>query len=184
MAAWLNKWLLVSLAPVFFIRNVNPPGMENVFRFQRDDGGHPFHVSTTEINHNATEKTLEITCRIFTDDFESALAKQYNTKADFSNAALKKNMDSLAKKYILLHLQLKAEGKAVMMSYLGFEKENEATYVYFQADNVPTAKKIEAVNSILHNVYDDQINIMHVIVGGNRKSSKLDYPTTQAAFTF
>ena len=30
---------------------------------------HPFHVSVVEINHNAEDKTLEITCKIFTDDF-------------------------------------------------------------------------------------------------------------------
>jgi hypothetical protein len=184
MAAWLNKWCLISFVMVFPLisgKNQQETGivMSPAFR-----SPHPFHVSTTEINHNAAEKTLEISCRIFTDDFESALVKQYNTKADFSNTSLKNSMDSLAKKYILLHLQLKAEGKPVTMTYLGFEKENEAVYVYLQADKVATVTKIEATNSILHNLYDDQINIMHVIVGGNRKSSKIDYPNTQAVFTF
>jgi hypothetical protein len=184
MAAWLNKWWLISLVPALFLSHgknlhvADPPTSRDIRMI------HPFHVSTTEINHNVAEKTLEISCRIFTDDFESALVKQYNTKADFSSTTLKSNMDSLAKKYVLLNLRLKAEGKPVTLNYLGFEKESEAVYVYLQADNVATAGKIDAVNSILHNLYDDQINIMHVIVGGNRKSSKLDYPNTQAAFVF
>ena len=31
---------------------------------------HLVFVSVTEIEHNAKEKTLEISCKIFTDDFE------------------------------------------------------------------------------------------------------------------
>ena len=42
---------------------------------------HPFHVSTTEINQNAKDKILEISCRIFTDDFESILEKNYKTQS-------------------------------------------------------------------------------------------------------
>jgi hypothetical protein len=184
MAAWFYKWFLISLLPGFTLSSGKNLQAGEQVAAQSQEQFHPFHVSTTEINYNAAEKTLEISCRIFTDDFESALNKQYNTKADFASAALKTNMDSLAKKYVQSHLQLKAEGKPVVMSYLGFEKENEAVYVYLQVDKVASAQKLEAVNSILHNLYDDQINIMHVIVGGNRKSSKLDYPATQAVFSF
>ena len=36
----------------------------------------------------------------------------------------------------------------------------------------------------MHDLFTDQINIMHVSVGGNRKSTKLDYPKTEAAFQF
>lgn len=168
MAAFLYKWLFISLFPA------------NIFVAYQ----HPFHVSTTEINHNAADKTLEISCRVFTDDFESALTKVFNVKADFSNPAIKTTMDTLVKKYINGHLQLKAEGKLISLTYIGFENEKEAIYIYVQADNIGTVKKIEAVNSILHDLYDDQINIMHVVVAGNRKSTKLDYPAKEAVFSF
>lgn len=168
MAAFLYKWLLISLFPI----NSYLPGE------------HPFHVSTTEVNHNAAEKTLEISCRIFTDDFESALTQAFHTKADFSNASLKTAMDTLVKKYMNVHLLIKAEGRPVTLTYLGFEIEKEAAYIYIQADNIAGLKKMEATNSILHDLYKDQINIMHVVVGGNRKSTKLDYPARDAVFTY
>jgi len=142
------------------------------------------HISTTEINHNAADKTLEISCRVFPDDFETALLKQFKTRADLSSASMKKEMDTLVKKYISSHLLLKTEGKAVSLTYIGFENDKEAMNVYAQVDNVNTVKKIEAVNSIFHDIFDDQINIMHVVVGGNRKSYKLDYPSTLAVFAF
>ena len=145
---------------------------------------HPFHVSTLEINHNATDKTLEISCRIFIDDFESCLSKQYHTKADLSAASVKTRMDTLVKKYLSTHLQIKADGKAVQMQYLGFEKEDEAVNVYFEADNIATVKRVEINDSILQDLYDDQMNIIHVVVGGNRKSTKLDYPNKEAIFSY
>ena len=148
------------------------------------NGFHPFHVSTTEINHNATDKTLEITCRIFANDFESVLNKNYKTKIDLTHPKDRAAIDKLVNDYIQKHLQLKADGKPVSFSYLGFEIDNEAVNSYLQVDNISSVKKIEAVNSILYDLYTDQISIMHVTVGGTRKSTKLDYPDTQANFSF
>ena len=75
MVTSINKWLSVSAFILLagFIKNP--------IQITRH---HPFHVSTTEINHNTSDKTLEISCKVFTDDFESALTKQYHTKADLS----------------------------------------------------------------------------------------------------
>jgi len=177
MAAFLYKWLFISLL-------ISVPERIPITLLWRAGGLHPFHVSSTEINHNAVDKTLEISCRVFTDDFESVLTKVFHAKADFSNSALKTTMDTLVKKYINSHLQLRAEGKPVSLTYIGFEKEKEAIYIYVQADNIGIVKKIEAVNSILHDLFDDQMNIMHVVVAGNRKSTKLDYPAKEAVFSF
>jgi len=36
---------------------------------------HPFYVSVTEISHNAKDKIIEISCKIFADDLEMTLTK-------------------------------------------------------------------------------------------------------------
>ena len=183
MVTSFNKWLVVPVFMIFSsIKISEKPNSQ--FPSMGIKALHPFHVSTTEINHNASDKTLEISCKVFIDDFESALAKQYHTKADLSAVNLKRAMDTLIKKYINSHLLLNAGAKTLVMKYLGFEKENEAVYAYLQVDNISTLKKIEVTDSILYDLYDDQISIIHVIVSGNRKSTKLDYPTTKAIFDF
>ncbi len=45
---------------------------------------HPFYVSVTEINHNAKEQTLEISCKMFAEDLEEILKKNYKTAIDLS----------------------------------------------------------------------------------------------------
>ncbi len=145
---------------------------------------HPFHVSTTEITQNAADKDLEVSCRIFTDDFETAVTSELKQKADFSNDALKGSMDVLVKKYIGNHLAVSVNGKPAAMSYVGWEKENEAVYVYFQIDAIGAVSKVDVTDTILFNLFDDQMSIIHVKVNDNRKSTKLSYPEKLASFTF
>ena len=182
MVASVYKWL--SIPVVFAFINFAGPAVTKVSQQIRIPWFHPYYVSVTEINHNATDKTLEISCKLFTDDFEKALADKYKMKVDLSAPKDKKTMDRIITDYIKNHLAIKADGKIVNFNYVGFEKEEEAVFSYFQVDNVSSVKRIDITNSILHEEHDTQINIMHVSVGGNRKSTKLDYPNTQAAFNF
>ena len=191
MVTSVNKWLSISLIGYFFFIQAFGPISDYKFppslRAERSKGAgglHPLHISTTEINHNAADKTLEISCHIFTDDFETVLSKQFNTKADLSSAGMKTQMDTLVKKYIKNRLQIKADDKTTVMQYVGFEKEDQAIYAYFEIDNIAAVKKVDVTDTILHDLYDDQISIIHVIVNGNRKSTKLDYPAKQTSFNF
>ena len=168
MAALFYKWFLVFFLQFGF------PG-KNL---------HPFHVSVTEINHNAKEKTLEISCKVFTDDFEDALTRKYKAKVDLVQPNDKPAMDKLVSDYLSNHLQIKTDGNNAILKYIGFEVENEATYVYLQANNVSSVKKADVINTILHDLFNDQTEIIHVIVDGNRKSVKIDYPVSQASFQF
>ena len=145
---------------------------------------HPIHVSVTEINHNTTDKTLEISCKLFTDDFEKVLAQVYKTKVDLINPPDRPAMEKLVSDFIQKHLTLKIDDKPVTLSYLGYEKDNDAVYSYFQVENISAVKKINITNNILHEMFTDQINLMHVIVNGTRKSVKLDYPEKEAVFSF
>lgn len=145
---------------------------------------HPYYISVVEINHNASEKSLEISCKIFTNDFEETLEKNYKTKVDLVNPPDKGAMDKLVNDYIHKNLAVKVDGKSTPYTYVGFEKQDEAIYCYFEIDNVPAVKKIDVSNSILHDFSDQQINIVHCVVGGKRQSTKLDYPKTEASFSW
>jgi hypothetical protein len=146
---------------------------------------HPIHISTVEISHNATEKSLEITCKIFWDDFETILTKKNNNKrVDLTN---EKNLDGnnkLVADYISKHLSITVDGKLVPLSFVGFEKEDMVVYSYMEVTNVANVKNVSITNNLMHDMFDDQTNIMHVIVKGERKSTKLDYPATSAKMEF
>ena len=81
-------------------------------------------------------------------------------------------------------LVIKVDGKAVQLEFVGFERESEATWSYFQVNNLASVKKIDITDNILFETSTDQINLLHVTVNGNRKSTKLDYPDTHVVFDF
>ena len=183
MAIEFNKWFFILLA----VAGLNAEG--NLFekkgllnRTAKDV--HPLHVSVTEINHNAAGKTLEITCKMFTDDFEKVLVQNYKTKVDLINPPDRPAMDKLVSDFVQKHVLLKIDNKQSQLSYIGYERDSEAVYSYFQVENIAVLKKLEISNTILHELFTDQINMMHIMVGGKRKSVKLDYPDKDFAISF
>lgn len=184
MATIGYKWLFASLIISLFY--VKPSGFGDAAVLHKWKKGslHPFHVSTTEINHNAKDKSLEITCRIFTDDFEAILGKNYKTAVDLTHPKDRTATDKIVKDYILKHLQLGIDGNILSLSFLGFEIDNDAVNAYFEADNISSVKKVEVADSILYDQFTDQIGIVHVIVNGKRKSTELNYPNARVVFLF
>ncbi|MBD0331794.1 MAG: hypothetical protein ICV66_04000 [Chitinophagaceae bacterium] len=179
MAAILYKWF--TLYSFWFTVGL-PAGVQN-FR-STNVSVHPFYVSVTEISHNNKDRTLEISCKMFTEDLEQVLSQNYKIKADLSNEKSRTVLSKLIADYITKHLAIAADAKPVSLNFLGFEKEKESVYCYFEAENISAVKKINVSNSILYDFTSDQINIMHVTVSGTRKSYKLDFPNKQASFEF
>ena len=150
----------------------------------KEEEKHPLHVSTTEISFNAKEKSLEISCKLFTDDFEDALAKLYKVKTDLNKPAMHKAMDELIKKYLATHLQYIVNGKIMEATYIGFENDIEATNVYLEITNVSSLQKLSLNNSILYEMFDDQMNILHVEKASIRKSVRANYPNRDLNVSF
>lgn len=181
MATLFNKWLLLSLFPCL---SLIAPKSTELDPISTLTAPHPLHVSVLEVNHNATEKSLEISVRIFTDDFEKVLAQNYKTKIDLINPPDRSAMEKLVNDYIYKHVRLEVDGKLMNFSPLGYEKDNDAIYSYFEVDSMPSVKKINITNTLMHDMFTDQINLMHITVGGNRKSTKLNYPDKEATIQF
>jgi len=171
MAGFLFKWLLFG-----GFLHILPVPLTNTL--------HPIYVSVTEIEHNAKDRTLEISCKIYTDDFEKTLRQQYNTHVDLLNPKEKSAMDKMVREYVLNHLAVKADNKPVTLEYLGYEQQEEGIISYYQVNNIPSVKKIEVTDNILFEYKKEQISIIHVIMNGNRKSTKLVNPDDKASFEF
>lgn len=138
---------------------------------------HPLHVSTTELSLNTKTKSVEISTRLFTDDFESILQKNFKQKIDLSNPRVKNDMEVLVKKYLLDHLNMQINSKTATLNFVGFEIDQEATYVYFEVEKISNIKSISINNSILYDQFDDQMSIIHVVnEKGQRKSGRILFP--------
>jgi hypothetical protein len=146
---------------------------------------HPFYVSVTEINHNAAEKSLEISVRIFMDDFENALRERHpNKKVDLINPPAGGAMDSLIKNYLLEKMAFEVNGQKKKPAYIGFERVDESVWAYLEITGVSELKTLKIHNPVLYEYKQEQINMVHVIKGKDRQSRKLDNPDADWEFRF
>jgi len=145
---------------------------------------HPFYVSVTEITHNPKEQTLEVSCKMFAEDLEEILKKNSRTTIDLTAVKQQAQNEKMIQDYIAKHLAIQANGKTLKLNFIGFEKEAESVYCYFETEKINGVKKLDVTDSILQDFSDKQINIIHVVVNNNRKSQKLDYPDKMASFSF
>lgn len=163
MAYILHKWLVVAALSLF----------------------HPFFVSMTEFEYDAKDKALDISVRIFTDDFENTLRKQHpNIKVDILHPADQAQMNQFVADYIQKHLQLQVNGKPATISFLGYEQQSESIWSYFEIKGITGVQKVDVMNNLLHDYNTNQINMMHIKVGEKEQSYKLDYPEAHTSFSF
>ena len=145
---------------------------------------HPIYISVTEIEHNAKDKTLEISCKIFTDDFEKTLRAAYHTHVDLLKGSEKPAMDKLVSDYVKKHLQISVNGKAQVLQYKGYEQIEEGIYSYYEVDSIPVVKKITVTDNILYDYQSQQISLLHITVNGNRQSTKLVNPEDKVSVDY
>ena len=143
---------------------------------------HPYYISMTEIEHDKTNNSLEISVRIFTDDLEKTIRQAYNGKVDLLNNSEKANSEKLIQQYITKHLSLKADNKNLNLQFIGFESEEGSIWSYFEIDNIGSIKTLEITNTILYDYKEEQINFMHIKAGDYDHTTKLGYPDNYQKF--
>jgi len=146
---------------------------------------HPLYVSVTEFKFDPKDKELEITARFFLDDLEEAIRQERKQASlDITNPGAGLTLDQLVSAYLNPRLTAKVDGKAITIKYLGHEMEGDAIVVYAYAPGVKRLKNIEVYHSTITEVYDDQSNLVHVVVGETTRSLRLMRDTTSGKIAF
>lgn len=145
---------------------------------------HPFYVSVSEFVYNMDSKRMEISVKIFTDDFEKTLRIRHQKPIDLLHPVNPDSTDFMVSHYISENLIIRCDGTTLSPNFLGYEREGEAIWSYFESDEITKPKSIEITNQLLYKNFEGQINILHVRIGKERKSYKLTNPESTASFHF
>ena len=168
MASILYKWFFTSFTCFLLTGNT----------------AHPIYVSVTEIEHNAKEKTIEVSCKLFTDDFEKTLRSIYKTPVDLINPSNRSVMDKLVNDYVQQHLKITVDGKHLNLQYLGYEIIEEGIFSYFESAKIEKPTDVTVFNNLLYENQPQQMGLIHVTVNGNRISTRLNNPENKASIRF
>jgi len=145
---------------------------------------HPFYLSVTDLKYNVKEKALQGSLKIFVNDLEGTLKKIKKQTVDLVNIKDTTETETILKNYLTSHISLKVNGKDRPFDLIGFEREEEALWIYVEFKKCELPKKVELQNTILFEHLSDQTNIVHISVNSIKKSLKATCPDKNFVFEF
>ena len=147
-------------------------------------GAHPVYLSVSEIEFNSTAQTVDISCKLFTDDFEQTLRLKNSGKIDLLDRNRKKEMFPLVEKYIKAHFNIEVNGKPVPVEFLDFERDDDGIVSFMQGKFTGNPSTVKIFNNLLYEYKTEQMGILHVYVKGKRQSTRLLNPESIADLKF
>ncbi len=146
---------------------------------------HPIHVSVTEVEHNATNRSLEVISRIFIDDLELSIRSRTGKESlDLLNPGNGLTTDNLVKDYLADHLRITVDGKVARLNYIAHEIDDAAMVCYLEIEGVRKLKNVEVTNSVIQETHADQSNLVHVTYQGAVKSLRLTREKPKGSLEF
>jgi hypothetical protein len=116
------------------------------------------------------KKRVQITSRIFIDDLNKALEKNYHVKATIGNGPETPEEIAILKKYFGENLVIRINNQSYPLHYKSSEMEEDVLVSYFLITEVSKIQQLNIKNTLLIDWNSDQQNIMHFTVNETKKS--------------
>jgi hypothetical protein len=130
---------------------------------------HKFYFSNTLVEQNPRTGGLEITIKLFTDDFERALQKDGHPEIRLTGETTNE-LSAAIQSYLESHFKLNFQSKATQLIYVGQEVEADLTICYFELAQLPEFNFIEVKNNIFMEIFPDQKNVVDISMKGQRQT--------------
>lgn len=137
---------------------------------------HPLHVSLTSIEYSSNTKILSVAVKVNTEDFELAMAHNYEIILNLNKKNELKDCDKHINNYFVQALQIILNDKDKLQLTLNRkETEEESTWLYFDIPYNQQPQKITIKNALLLDTFMEQTNIVILTLNGKEKGFKLDF---------
>ncbi|OYQ44830.1 hypothetical protein CHU92_02300 [Flavobacterium cyanobacteriorum] len=145
---------------------------------------HKFYVAVFQLEYRPEKKVVQMTARIFVDDMEAALKKQFGKTFYIGQKHEVAGADEYLKKYLAGKIRVRLNGIAKPLNYLGKELEDDVLVCYYTLPAENPIKSIEVKNTTLFELFPDQQNIIHTNINRNKKSLLLTNDTEQGILDY
>lgn len=126
---------------------------------------HTFHFSETLIEWKPDSGRLQMTMKVFTDDWDLALGDTLQHR----NIEMKV-LEALYSQYLNEHTTFSANGNKIDWNYLGFERDGDVYYHYLESAPMAEPQVIDCQFIVLMDLYEDQKNLLNFRKDGKTTS--------------
>ena len=145
---------------------------------------HKFYVSVTQIDFVPKKQRIEITSRIFIDDFEKVLKNKYDKNFYLSTKKEIPEADAYIQKYLEEKIKLVINNKPYKVTFITKEVEDDVLICYLKVIFTEKITTFEIYNSLLTEMFSEQKNIVHTNINSNKKSVLLTYSERSTLLEF
>ncbi|MDB4402003.1 peptidase E [Algibacter sp.] len=145
---------------------------------------HKYYISVTQINYVKEKESVQITSRLFIDDFENALKTNYDENIILAEKDEAKIIDTYMQRYLQDKIKLRINNKAVTFNFIGKEYEGDIVRCYLEVEHVKSIESFLITNSVLFDLQKDQQNIVKTNINSKNKSVILTYNNPNALLKF
>jgi hypothetical protein len=128
---------------------------------------HPIHMSFTEARYVDGNRTLQLWVRVFATDFAAAAARR---------SGIRLGRDSVIDPpagivYLIQSVQLfGSDGRALNLLTCGVKRMNDMLWFCLMTNKPETFQKMKMRNSIMTELFSDQVNVVQTLDGASRAS--------------
>lgn len=136
---------------------------------------HKFYFSYSNIKIDSIKKTVNITCKLFTDDLENVLEQEFGSKFNLTQSTQDFAVQQKVLKYINANFQVYLSFKLVNLHMLGFELENDVVWIYLEGKTFgKKCKSVKIKNSLLCPIITEQTNVVQLTFDSANFTEKLN----------
>lgn len=145
---------------------------------------HKYYVSVTQVNFIKEEASVQITSRIFIDDFENLIRNRYDESITLAGKNEPKIADTYIERYLKAKIKIKINNKDAELNFLGKEYDADIMRCYLEIEGVKDITSIQITNQLLFDLYSEQQNIVKTKINSKQKSFLLILQKDKAVLNF
>ena len=131
---------------------------------------HAYHSAITELRYNPAKKQLELSVKVFTDDFEKALSQGQPKPVSLTEAGPRPLVTADA--YFQRTLQFSTTaGAKLPLQLLGMQAENDGYWFYCKVALPGPVAGVKLRQAVLLDAFPDQMNIVNIEANGKKQSA-------------
>jgi len=132
---------------------------------------HDFHLSKTEVRYKEDISAVQVSTHIFIDDLEMVLAEYGHADLELFTKRENPKADQFIYEYIQASLLIEVDGRPLEFEWVGKEISEDlaAVWCYLEIPNVQIREEMHLLNKVLHDVFDDQKNVVSFQYNSNKK---------------
>ena len=133
---------------------------------------HKSYLSVSQLSYSQKDQAIQMTCRVFIDDFNAVLKERYAITALLGTDEPATISEKYAEEYVVKKVQFFEDDQPLDIQLLGYKKDNDVLIYFLEAktSSFTEAKKFEVRHSLLTDLFEGQQNVVHTKFRGVKKS--------------